>query len=328
MSKYRKALPQLGDKLFLTDGGLETTLIFQEGIELPCFASFDLMRTGKGQDTLRAYYERYIAIAQAGGYGFILESQTWRASSDWGTKLGYSAEELAAVNIRSIAMLEALRAKYESPSFPIVVSGCVGPRGDGYNPGDLMTAEEARKYHADQIAVLAASGVDMIAGFTITNIPEAIGIVRAARDDGLPVVISFTLETDGKLPTGETLGEAIEAVDLATGGAPAYYMINCAHPTHFAAMLAAGGGWLTRLRGLRANASMRSHAELDASPDLDAGDPLELGGQYRELIRRHGQITVLGGCCGTDHRHVGEIAGACRHVHAAPAHRSELKLAS
>lgn len=314
MSKYRAHLPQLGEKLFLTDGGLETTLVFHEGIDLPYFAACDLMRTADGRKLLTDYYERYIAIAADVGYGFILEAPTWRASADWGLKLGYSPEELAEINRASIVLLEELRARHETMAMPMVISGCVGPRGDGYDPGRLMSADEAGRYHAEQIGIMADAGADIITAITMTNTPEAIGVVNAARDAEMPVAISFTLETDGRLPTGQTLGAAIDAVDEATTAAPVYYMINCAHPTHFAYMLSERGGWLSRLRGLRANASRRSHAELDAAPELDAGDPAELGGQYRDLVRQHGQITVLGGCCGTDHRHIGEIAVACRSV--------------
>jgi S-methylmethionine-dependent homocysteine/selenocysteine methylase len=314
MSKYRTRLPQLGGKLFLTDGGLETTLIFHDGIDLPCFASFDLMRTQDGKDRLRAYFERYLAIAKAERMGFILDGPTWRASPDWGEKLGYSRDALAAANRESVEMLLELRDRFESPDSPIVVSGCMGPRGDGYDPGTLMTADQAQSYHAEQLGWLADAGVDMITSLTITNIPEAVGIVRAAQQADLPVVISFTLETDGRLPTGDTLRAAIEAVDAETGSGPAYYMINCAHPTHFADMLAEGGAWLERVRGLRANASKRSHAELDAAPDLDDGNPVELGGEYADLLRQHGHITVMGGCCGTDHRHVEAISRACKHA--------------
>jgi homocysteine S-methyltransferase len=315
MSKYSTNLPQVGDKLFLTDGGLETTLIFHNGVDLPCFASFDLMRTASGKTMLRDYYERYIGIAKAESLGFVLEAPTWRANRDWAEKLGYSREALAAVNRECIELMHELRDAFEDPASPMVISGNLGPRGDGYDPGKIMTADEAQAYHAEQIGWLAEAGVDMISAFTITNIPEAIGIARAAHKAGIPSVISFTLETDGKLPTGESLRAAIEAVDAATGNAPAYYMINCAHPSHFAEMLREGGAWLERLRGLRANASRRSHAELDAAPDLDDGNPVELGGEYRDLLRRHGQITVLGGCCGTDHRHIQAISQACAHSH-------------
>ncbi len=312
MSTRKARLPQLDGGLFLTDGGIETCLIFLDGLELPHFAAFHLLRTADGREALRRYFERYLAIAAEGGHGFVLESPTWRASADWGAKLGYSDAELADVNRDAIRLMAELREAFAGRASPIVVSGCVGPRGDGYDPGQIMTAEASETYHARQIAAFAEAGVDMVTAITMTNTPESIGIVRAAGKAGVPVAISFTLETDGRLPTGDSLEEAIAAVDAATGNGPAYYMINCAHPTHFADTLGQGGAWLARVRGLRANASRRSHAELNEAPDLDAGDPVELGGQYRDLVRRHPHINVLGGCCGTDHRHVACIGEACR----------------
>lgn len=311
MRNYRERLPQLGHRLFLTDGGLETTLIFHDGLNLPHFAAFDLLRTQHGTAALRRYYRRYLDIARAQKTGFVLESPTWRASPDWGDKLGYSPEALAAVNREAIELMSELRWNYESRAMPIVISGCIGPRGDGYDPGQVMTPDEAQAYHDVQARVFAASDADMITGITITNASEAIGIVRAAQATGMPCAISFTLETDGRLPTGQSLREAIALVDSATGGGPVYYMINCAHPTHFDTTLESGG-WTSRIRGVRANASTRSHAELNEAPDLDDGNPVELGGQYRDLLARHRHITVLGGCCGTDHRHVEEIGLACR----------------
>src|SRR5262249_32668887 len=197
---------------------------------------------------------------------------------------------------------------------PIVISGNIGPRGDGYNPSAIMNALEAQDYHAEQIAVFRDSAADMVSAFTMNYIEEPIGIAHAAKAAGMPVVISFTVETDCRLPTGQTLKQAVQEVDAATGNAPAYYMINCAHPTHFDGVLAAGEPWTRRLRGLRANASRRSHAELDAATDLDAGDPVELGRQYAEVRRRLRHINVLGGCCGTDHRHVEQICFACESV--------------
>jgi S-methylmethionine-dependent homocysteine/selenocysteine methylase len=228
-----------------------------------------------------------------------------------GRKLGYSAEALAGMNRKSIALMAELRDAHEADRSPMVISGCVGPRGDGYDPGQVMTAVEAQAYHAAQIRVFAETEADMVTAITMTNSNEAIGLARAAKAAGMPVAISFTVETDGRLPTGDTLKKAIEAVDDATGRAPVYYMINCAHPTHFDTALAAGADWVKRLRGIRANASRRSHAELDQAKDLDAGDPVELGRQYQQLRRRFGHLTVLGGCCGTDHRHVEQICLAC-----------------
>lgn len=312
MTKHRTRLPQLDGGLYLTDGGIETTLVFHEGLDLPYFAAFVLLREQSGRAALRRYFERYAHIAQVNGTGFILESATWRASADWGQKLGYSDAALAAANREAVDLLVELRRDFETGQAPFVISGCVGPRGDGYDPGQLMTPEEAEAYHSQQIGVFAETEADMVTAITMTNVNEAIGVTRAARAAGLPVVISFTLETDGCLPTGQSLKDAIEEVDAATGAGPAYYMINCAHPTHFEDILAGGEDWTKRVRGLRANASKRSHAELDEATELDDGDPVELGAQHRELLRRHPQINVLGGCCGTDHRHIEQICGSCK----------------
>ncbi len=313
-STYRQALPQLAGGMFLTDGGAETTYIFHEGRDLPYFAIFDLLKDEAGSDWLRDYYRRYMAIARAGGSGFILESPTWRANPDWAAKLGYSAEALAAVNRKAIGLLCGLRDEGEETGAPVVVSGCLGPRGDGYDPGRMMNAEEAAAYHAPQLRVFAETEADMASAMTLSYVNEAIGITRAAAAAKMPVAISFTLETDGRLPTGQTLQSAVEETDAATDGAAAYFMINCAHPTHFSSTLTGDAPWLRRLRGIRANASKRSHAELDQASDLDAGDPVELGRDYGALRQRLPWINILGGCCGTDHRHVEAISHACGSV--------------
>ncbi|MEQ8267877.1 MAG: homocysteine S-methyltransferase family protein [Parvibaculum sp.] len=310
MTNLKYHLPQLSGDIFLTDGGVETTLIFLEGLELPYFAAFHLLRDEKGTEALRSYYRGYAAIAREGRTGFILESPTWRASADWGNKLGYTAEALAGANRKAIALLRELKAEFETRRSPMVISGCVGPRGDGYDPGKVMSADEAEAYHAQQIGTFAETGVDLVTAITMTNTAEAIGVTRAAQAVGLPVVISFTVETDGRLPTGENLKDAIGAVDGATGNGPTYFMINCAHPTHFECVLD-GGVWVERVRGIRANASKCSHAELDEAEILDDGNPVELAEQYRELRRRFAHITVLGGCCGTDHRHIEQICVSC-----------------
>lgn len=304
-------LPQLEGGLFLTDGGLETTLIFHQGLDLPHFAAFDLLRTRDGREALRAYYVPFIESALQNGYGFILDSPSWRANPDWGARLGYTPEALAAVNRDSISLMHELREAYARPGFTMLVSGVIGPRGDGYDPGQVMTVEEAQGYHREQIAVFADASVDMVVAYTLTNVNEAIGITRAAQAASIPVAISFTLETDGALPTGESLSSAVEAVDAATNNGPAYFMINCAHPTHIERAFSQGGEWLKRLRGLRANASKRSHAELDEAPDLDDGNPLELGKEYRDLMNKLPNLTILGGCCGTDSRHVSCIGATC-----------------
>lgn len=313
-ANYRHRLPQADGTLFLTDGGIETSLIFQDGLDLPLFAAFPLLRNPKTRPLLIRYYERYIDIACANRMGFILESPTWRASADWGAKLGYSAADIAAVNAESIALMQDLRETHQTPASPMVVSGCIGPRGDGYVPGEVMSEGAAEAYHALQVRAFAEAGADMVTAITMTNTSEAIGIARATLKAGMPVALAFTVETDGRLPTGQTLAEAIGLVDEATANGPAYYMINCAHPTHFQEVMEPGEPWTQRIRGLRANASRRSHQELNDAPDLDAGDPVELGGQYRDLVQAHPQMNVLGGCCGTDHRHVECIALACQAV--------------
>jgi homocysteine S-methyltransferase len=313
-AKYRHALPQLGEGLFLTDGGLETTLIFHEGIELPHFAAFDLMRTAEGRAALGRYFARYVELAKREGRGLVLESATWRANPDWGRKLGYSPEALDRVNAEAIAFLQEIRAREETPASPMVVSGNVGPRGDGYRPEMLMDAEEAEAYHGRQVRVFEAAGADLVTVMTMNYVEEAIGVARAAKAGGMPVVVGFTVETDGRLRTGMGLGAAIAACDAATGGYPVYYMVNCAHPSHFSGVL--GGRWVERIGGIRANASRMSHDELDEAAELDAGDPEELAAAYRGLMRVLPGLRVVGGCCGTDHRHVGAISGACSHVHA------------
>ena len=304
------SLPQ-PERLFVTDAGLETDLIFNRGIDLTCFASITLLRTEEGRRTLEDYFRSYLDLARRLGTGCLLESASWRASPDWAPKLELTEDELDILNRASVEMLKALRWEYRSDGVPIVISGCIGPRGDGYDPGQLMTADEAEAYHGWQALVLSSAEPDLLSAMTMTNVPEAIGIARAAEKAGLPVVISFTVETDGRLPAGDTLGAAIRAVDKATGDYPAYFMINCAHPTHFMEVLDEGGDWTGRIGGLRANASKCSHAELDTMAELDDGDPAELAALYRAIRQRHPQITVLGGCCGTDLRHVTAIAEAC-----------------
>ncbi len=301
-------LPQL-DRLFLTDGGLETDMIFNRGVELPFFSAINLLRSAEGRSALDAYFRSYLALARRLGTGFELVSASWRASPDWAAEFGITNADLDRLNRESIGILLELQAEFGD--VPTVVTGCIGPRGDGYDPGQIMSTEEAQEYHERQASALADAGAEMIGAITITNVPEAIGTARAAKASGVPVYVSFTVETDGRLPTGDTLGEAIAEVDRATGSYPAYYMINCAHPTHFMQVLGSREAWTRRLGGIRANASRCSHAELDAMTELDTGDPDELGGMYRSIRNDLPGIRVLGGCCGTDLRHISAIAESC-----------------
>lgn len=301
-------LPQQSGEIFMSDGGIETTLIFEFGFDLPDFAAFPLLNTAEGRDALKSYYRKHAEIARRHDRGFIFESATWRASQDWGDRLGFTPDEMADVNRAAIGLIADVRKEF--PGLKNVLSGCVGPRGDGYDPGELMTPGEAEAYHASQVKTFVSTAAEMVSAITITNAPEAIGITRAAISEGLPVVISFTVETDGQLPTGQPLGEAIEEVDAGTGNGPAYFMLNCAHPDHFRDTLAKGGNWLHRLGGIRANASRQSHAELDEATELDDGDPAETGRDYADLHQMLPHIVVFGGCCGTDHRHIEHAARA------------------
>ena len=282
---------------------METTLIFENGLELPEFASFVLLDDPDGREALREYYASYVSLAREHGVGIILDTPTWRANADWGARLGYSAEQLEDINRRGVGLLEELREESREP--PVVISGCVGPRGDAYRVDDAMEPDEAQRYHAAQVKTFADTSADLVTAYTLTYPDEAIGFVRAAREAGIPSVVSFTVETDGRLPDGGGLGEAVLAVDEATDGAAAYFMINCAHPTHFEDVLT--GPWLERVLGIRANASSKSHAELDESTELDSGDPVALAAQYAALRPLLPQLTVVGGCCGTDMRHIREI---------------------
>lgn len=290
---------------------METTLVFQEGIELPHFASCDLLRSAEGRQKLRDYYRGYAALARQQGVGFIIESATWRSNPDWSAELGYNDEMFRFVNKEAITLCQEIKREFATASSPMVVSGCIGPRGDGYQAQHKMTVQQAMDYHQTQIDLLRDAGAELISAMTITYHDEAAGIVLAARQAKIPVVISFTVETDGHLPSGETLQQAIESVDKLSGAYTAYYMINCAHPSHFRDRLHSQANWCKRIYGIRANASCKSHAELDESTELDEGNPVELGQLYTELLQILPHANILGGCCGTGHAHISEIHRAC-----------------
>ncbi len=311
MSQIRQALPQLDGSVFLTDGGMETWLVFLEGVELPCFASFPLLSDPGGRERMERYMAPFLQTAVDRGVGFILGTPTWRANPDWGAQLGYSSAALRQVNHEAVAWAKGIRDAAGPTPTRIVIEGLIGPRGDGYKVELKMSPSDAAAYHLPQVEAFAESGADMVTALTMTYADEAIGVVRAAQAVSIPVAISFTLETDGRLPSGQTLAAAIESVDQATHDRPAYYMINCAHPMHFAEVVGHSARWRERIIGLRANASTMSHAELDAATELDIGDPADLGRRYRALRERMPRLSVLGGCCGTDHRHIVAICEAC-----------------
>lgn len=310
--KYRTHLPQLSNEIFITVGGVETTLVFHKKINLPYFASFDLLKDANGQAILRNEYQAYAAIARKYEVGFILETSTWRANADWGNKLGYSADALRDINTKAVLLLNEIRDQFETAQTKIVLAGCIGPREDAYDAQHKMTAQEAEDYHKTQIITFSRTNVDFITAGTVGYIEEAIGIAAAAKSQAMPVAISFTLETNGHLPSGESLQSAIKKVDDATGKAPAYYMINCAHPTHFKNIFKTNETWHDRIYGIRANASAKSHAELNNATVLDEGNATELAKQYGELKKTLKHFNIIGGCCGTDQRHIELIVRTLR----------------
>ena len=289
--------------LALTDGGLETVLISEYGFDLPCFAAFPLLDSREGRDALRRYYEPFLDLADEKGMPFSLDTATWRANPDWGEQLGYDRGRLAEVNREAVRFARELaRGRAD-----VTISGALGPRGDGYVVGERMTTAQAEEYHAWQIAALADA--DRIAVLTLTYPEEAAGVARAAAAAGLPSAIGFTVETDGRLPSGDGLREAIAYVDAETDAAPAFFIVNCAHPTHFAGILDdEAGPWLERIGGLRVNASPLSHAELDEAEEVTGDDPAVLAGHHDVLRDRLPAVVLLGGCCGTGHDHVKAIA--------------------
>lgn len=308
MTRYRGQLPQTDGQTFLTDAGCETDIIFNRGVEIREFAAHTLLESEEGRAVLADYFGGFLSLAQDRGVGFVLDTPTWKAHPHWAADLGVEPGDLEAANHDAVAFSASLRDAYAGSSGPIVLDGLVGPRGDAYAPESMLAIDEAEAYHRTQIGWLADAGVDMVTALTFTQSDEAIGAVRAASSVGVPIVVSFTVETDGTLPTGQPLGEAITAVDAATGAAPAYFMVNCAHPDHFASVLA--GDWTERVRGLRCNASRMSHAELDEAEVLDDGNPVELAEGYTGLAASLPNLSVLGGCCGSDLRHVTAIADA------------------
>ena len=289
----------------LTDGGIETYLQFHEGFDLPCFASFPLLDDEQARAALHRYFERFIDVADRHGLPFVLDTATWRANPDWGAQLGYDRDALAAANRQAVAFAREIAGRRPA----VTINGVLGPRGDGYVAGEQMSAAEAADYHGWQIGVLRAAGVDRITAVTLTYPDEAIGIVQATAAHGIPVVVGFTVETDGRLPDGTTIADAVAAVDTATDAAADFFILNCAYPTHIAAGLD-GTPQLERIGGLRVNASALSHAELDAMEELDEGDPVVLARDSAALHAALPSIQLLGGCCGTDHRHVAEILAA------------------
>ena len=308
---YRDHLPQLDGELFLTDGGIETVLIFHRGLELPEFAAFDLLKDEAGTEALRAYYAPYAELARERGVGFVLESPTWRASPGWAAQIGYSDDELDAMNRKAIALMAELRARYANGA-PVVISGCIGPQGDGYNPATLLTADAAQEYHATQIGTFRETEADMVTAITMTYAGGG-DRNRPGRGGGGDAGGDLVHAGDRWAPAERRRARrGNRAVDAETDAAPAYYMVNCAHPTHFEGVLDARGAVDRPATG-----AARQRLDAAATPSstrrpswTPATRPTSAV-RYAALRERLPQLNVLGGCCGTDERHVGEICSAC-----------------
>jgi homocysteine S-methyltransferase len=294
----------------LTDSGVETEILFGVGRDLPAFAIFPLLDDDEGRAILDTYYRDHLAVAAEYGCGYVLETPTWRSNPGWGASLGYSQDELDDLDRRAVAFLAHIRSTSPSNTGPMPLSGLLGPRGDGYQVERAMTPDEARSYHEHQIGVFAGAGADLVSGCTLNYAAEGMGIALAARDHAIPVMLYFTVETDGRLPDGSSLGDAIRSIDEATDGYVAYYGINCAHPDHIAPALEDSAEWAGRVLAVRSNASRLSHAELDVAETLDPGDPEELAAGYLALRGTLSDATVFGGCCGTGAGHIRAVASA------------------
>tara|TARA_R110002074_G_scaffold203294_2_gene371174 strand:+ start:1454 stop:2410 length:957 start_codon:yes stop_codon:yes gene_type:complete len=305
--KYRNNLPQLAGHDMTTQGGTWTWLQYVDGFELKHFCGFDLLNDPRGVVALRDYHRKIIEAVIPFQFGILLEGIHYRASRDWGKLIGYSREGLKEINIRGVEFYRDLANEYESDSNPIPISGVIGPQGDAYDTGITPEAAEAEDYHSEQIETLKQAGADLITGATFSGVEEAIGITRAAKALEMPIVISFITNSDGRLDGGETMREAVEKVDAATNNAPAYYMINCGHPTEFESALEEKD-WTKRLGGFMPNAVAMEKLSLCSLGHLEDGNPEELGIQMGEIATRFPHIHVWGGCCGTDSRHLGQIA--------------------
>ncbi len=307
-AQLTRRLPNTSDTLFLTEAGIETTLMYKKGWELNHFCLFELLQHDRFVADVRTYHARIIEVALKHKTGHILDGLHYRASPDWGALLGMPAQQLADLTAKGLDIYTDLSREYATEDTPIPVGCCIGPRGDAYDAKLLMTADQAEEYHSVQIETAKVAGVDFVSALTFNHIEEAVGVTRAAQAAGIPIIVSFSLNQKATLKTGPTLGEAIMAVEMQTDNAPLFYMINCNHPIDFSPALENPGNWIGRLQGIRPNASSLDHGMLCQLGHLEEGDPVELGQQMGDLAHRFPQLNVFGGCCGTDWEHLEQVA--------------------
>jgi homocysteine S-methyltransferase len=294
--------------LYLSEGGQETEIMYKHGHDLPEFAMFPLLDDAKARADLDAMYARYLESAAASGFAALMGGLDYRASPDWAEKLGYSRETLREAQLRSIDFLREAAKPFAGQLPDILIAGVIGPRGDAYKLNRTITAQEAEEYHSVQLGTLREANVDLVSAMTFNNIPEAVGLSRAAKRVGLPIILNFTLDSSSRLRSGPTVREAIEAVDAEAGDAhPECYGLNCSHPIEMAPALEPGG-WFKRVRSLRPNAALMEKQALCKIGHLVDGDPPELGAQMGALAHRYPHLDIWGGCCGTWDTHLNHIA--------------------
>lgn len=286
----------------MINGGLETTLIYKHNLDLPFFSCIDLFKTEETKQIMYDYYLDYVKAAKKYNVPVIIDTPTWRFNKDWAIQSGYNDQQLANRNKEAVDLVRGLKDVYDN----VIISGELGPRYDGYVISEKMTTEEAQQYHSAQVESFSSSNVDIITAATMNYVEEALGVTLAAKSTSTPLVVSFTLSSEGDLPSGMTLKEAIMKVDTISGEYPLHYMINCVHPVYFAELLKKNKdqAWIKRIKGIRPNASSKSHEELDNLGTLDVGDMDELANYCKEIQDSCKHIKLFGGCCGTTVEHI------------------------
>ncbi|PMG07031.1 homocysteine methyltransferase [Vibrio breoganii] len=284
--------------------GIDTELLFTHNQPLPGYASYPLLAKSSTRAIIEKMYIDLIALAKRYQTAVILDAMTWIASSQRGAMIGLNEHQLRDFNLDAIDLMAQVRDR--CGDLPTLLSAQIGPREDGYQANNQMSANESLGYHSTQIDTYKLTKADFITASTLSYPEEAAGIVLAAKSANIPVVVSFTVELDGNLPNGESLEDAIAKVDGLTKRYASYFMINCAHPSHFSHSFTQQP-WEQRIKGIVVNASKCSHAELDRCETLDSGDPFTLGKEVAEICRQNTQISVVGGCCGTNLDHLEQI---------------------
>lgn len=262
-----------------------------------------------GRAALEAIYRQYLDIGQRYQLPLLLSTPTWRAGRERIAAAGLAGRDVNGDNSRFLA---ELRDSYGDYARQVAICGLMSCRGDAYKPAEAMSANAAGDFHSWQANALAAAGVDFLLAATLPALSEAIGLARAQAATGLPYLISFVARPEGTLLDGTPLDTAIATIDVAITPRPLAYLINCTHASIFRSALLneRNSSPLVRARiiGLLANTAALSPDELDESAELVEEAP-EVFGNSVAALRDELNMKVLGGCCGTDERHIDCLAG-------------------